>query len=221
MNKDIVCEKTKVFCVGLHKTGTTSFLKALTDEGYKVATYFGVNNPHIQEDALIQGLKLSEKYDAFQDDPWYMLYERLDEKYPGSKFVLTTRDSEKWFKSCVKYFGSESNAVREWFYGTGYDSPLGNKKRWIQRKEQHESDVREYFSNRSNDFLEIDITKGEGWEVLGPFLGLSKTSGLFPRVNTSAQQAHALLSQKYSKSKRLERLYWRLRMKLNRVMRNP
>ena len=39
--------KTKVFCIGFHKTGTTSLETALTKLGYKVTGCFGTKDPDI------------------------------------------------------------------------------------------------------------------------------------------------------------------------------
>ena len=207
--------KTKVFCVGLHKTGTTSLEVALKSVDYRVAGYFGIDNPHIVNDALAQAIEIMKNCDAAQDDPWYLLYKELDCCFPHSKFILTTRNSEKWIKSCIKHFGGSCNEVRKWFYGEGKDEPLGNEDHWIQCKEQHENRVRDFFLNRSNDFLEMDITRGDNWDKLGPFLGINKR-GPFPKINTASQRMHHDLWIKYSQSIGVKRLFFRLCMKIVR-----
>lgn len=216
--KECMMHKTKVFCVGLHKTGTTSLKQALTDQGYRVATFFGIEDPEIRDNALIQGREIAKHYDAFQDDPWYLLYKELDKSYPGSKFILTKRNSELWYRSCLKHFGSRTNCVREWFYGSGLGSPVGNKNHWISRKEEHEFSVLSYFADRAEDFLEMDITQGDGWEKLAPFLGLSDVSLQFPKVNTAASIIHSRLFEKYKDSRGLMKLFYRLRIKLNKSL---
>ncbi len=87
-------KKTKVFVVGFHKTGTSSLATALTILGYKVC---GAQN-HLSR-PLINGnlepfVELAKKYDAFEDDPWPILYKEMDKHFPGSKFILTYRDPE-------------------------------------------------------------------------------------------------------------------------------
>lgn len=39
--------KSKVFCIGFHKTGTTSLELALIRLGYRVTGSFGTKDPHI------------------------------------------------------------------------------------------------------------------------------------------------------------------------------
>ncbi len=40
--------KTKVFCIGFHKTGTSSLAVALKTFGYRVTGPNGVNNPNTE-----------------------------------------------------------------------------------------------------------------------------------------------------------------------------
>src|SRR6056297_1638044 len=96
--------KAKVFGIGLNKTGTTTLGVCLNKLGYNV------------KDCDLKLLKYSDqkkmdpiydtvkKYDGFQDWPWPLLYKELDQRFPGSKFILTTRkNSEAWFRSLKKH----------------------------------------------------------------------------------------------------------------------
>ena len=47
-------KQQKVFCLGFHKTGTTSLGVALGILGYRVSGAFGVNDPDIAEHAVEQ-----------------------------------------------------------------------------------------------------------------------------------------------------------------------
>ncbi len=38
--------------------------------------------------------ELVAQYDAFQDNPWPIIYKGLDVKYPDSKFILMLRDPD-------------------------------------------------------------------------------------------------------------------------------
>ena len=201
--------------MGLHKTGTSSLDVALNSQGYRVAGYFGIDNPRISRDALPQALAIMQNVDAAQDDPWYLLYQELDHEFPNSKYNMTTRDSNKCITSCVKHFGGSCNEVRKWFYGEGRDDPAGNEDHWIQCKEKHENQVREYFVSRNTDFLEMDITQGDCWDQLGPFLNIDKR-GYFPKTNTASQRLHHNLWVKYTHSIGIKRQFYRLCMKLVR-----
>ncbi len=174
--------KAKVFCVGFHKTGTSSLSNALTKLGYRVRTCgpfvvdFETRN-RVCEAAFAE----VEKYDAFQDNPWPIIYQELDQKYPGSKFILTTRPTDKWIKSVVGYFGSKDSSMRKWIYGVGH--PEGHEDVYLERYERHYREVREYFQNRPEDILEISITEGERWEKLCPFLDKEIPDFDFPYTN--------------------------------------
>ena len=207
--------KTKIICVGLHKTATSSLDAALSKVGYKVAGYYGINDPNIANSALSQGIQILQDKDAAQDDPWYLIYRELDTAFPHAKFILTTRNSAKWIKSCKQHFGGSRNEVRRWFYGDGKDDPIGNEEHWIKTKEKHEADVREYFRQRPESFIEMDITAGDDWDKLGPFLGIDK-KGPFPKTNTVSQRIHHELWENLSKSVGIKRLFYRGCMRLVR-----
>ena len=121
----------KVFGIGIQKTGTSSIKRALRQLGYRVATALGVHDPHIARDVYDLAFGLLDRYDAFQDNPWAILYKELDEWCPGSKFILTVRPAEKWIQSVVHHFGGSSTPMREWIYRVG--DPIGNEKIYIQR----------------------------------------------------------------------------------------
>jgi hypothetical protein len=205
----------KIICVGLHKTATSSLDTALSNVGYKVAGYYGINDPNIASSALSQGVGILQDKDAAQDDPWYLIYKELDAAFPQSKFILTTRNSAKWIKSCQQHFGGSHNEVRRWFYGEGKDDPIGNEDHWIKVKERHETEVREYFRHRPESFIEIDITAGDDWDKLGPFLGIEKR-GAFSKTNTASQRLHHELWKKYSKAHGVEMVFYRLWMRMVR-----
>ena len=176
----------KIFCIGFHKTATTSLATALRKLNYRVTGPNGVNDINIQNNALRIAFDLVEKFDAFQDNPWPIIYKELDRKYTHSKFILTTRNSEQWIKSLISHFGESETPMRKWIYGKG--SPLGNEQTYVNRFENHNKEVLEYFKERVNDLLIMDITKGDDWEKLCAYLNLPKPDTPFPHVNKSTDR---------------------------------
>ena len=85
---------TKVFGVGWAKTGTTTLGRCFEILGlsHKSQDLNLVRN-------LDQALTVARLYDSFEDWPWPLFYKQLDKRFPGSKFVLTTRNSNRWLKS--------------------------------------------------------------------------------------------------------------------------
>jgi hypothetical protein len=122
-------------------------------------------------------------FDAFQDNPWPVLYRHLDRRYPGSRFILTVRDPQEWIASAVRYFGAGSTPVREWTYGAG--SPVGNEQLYLRRYQRHNEEVLAWFAVR-DDLLVMDIARGDGWAALCGFLGCDAPALPFPHENRSA-----------------------------------
>lgn len=184
---------TKIFCIGFHKTGTTSLAVVLSTLGYRVTGPNGVQNPNIDKNVLAMAYELVDQYDAFQDNPWPIIYKQLDVKYPGSKFVLTLRDSGSWIRSQVRHFGRKETPMRKWIYGVG--CPEGNEDVYIKRFEDHNKEVIEYFKDRSEDLLILNLAKGDGWEKLCPFLRVDIPNISFPHANKASdrEKTNALL----------------------------
>ncbi len=178
--------KAKVFCLGFHKTGTTSLRVALETLGYRVTGPNGVKDPDIEKNVLPMAYDLAEKFDAFQDNPWPIIYQELDAKYQGCKFILMLRDSESWIKSQVRHFGRKETPMRKWIYGVG--CPEGNEDIYIKRFEDHTREVQNYFKNRPQDLLVMDLAKGDGWDKLCPFLGADIPDVAFPHANKASDR---------------------------------
>lgn len=176
----------KVFGIGFHKTATTSLAESLKILGYRVTGPNGIDNPRIAQEAWPMSVKLADQFDAFQDNPWPLLFRELDCRFPGSKFILTLRPTEEWLRSVVKHFGRKETPMRLWIYGAGH--PEGHEEIYAARYEKHNRDVTEYFKHRPQDLLEMNITKGDGWEKLCPFLETGQPNRPFPRANTAVQR---------------------------------
>jgi hypothetical protein len=178
--------KTKVFCIGFHKTGTTSLEMALKKLGYTVTGSFGTKDPDIANKVHEMAYAMVEKFDAFEDNPWPILYRELDQRFPDSKFALTRRPTENWIRSQVKDFASTETPMRRWIYGEDAGCPLGNEETYTVRYERHNREVQEYFADRPNDLLIIDLPNDDGWSRLCPFLGRTVPDEPFPHANKAS-----------------------------------
>lgn len=174
----------KVFCIGFHKTGTTSLKMALMELGYRVTGPFARHDRDIAETVEGKARRIIAEYDAFQDNPWPIIYRFLDREYPGSRFVLSIRPTEKWIASVVDHFGNSQPPMREWIYGTGKGNPIGNEDVYVERYERHNREVLEYFKDRPGDLITFDISAGDGWEKLCTFLGHPVPDTPFPWKNS-------------------------------------
>lgn len=154
---------------------------ALTQLGYHVC---GAKNDMAQ--ALLDGnieafIDVARKYDAFEDDPWPLLYKEMDKAFPGSKFILTERDADSWYKSCLNHFYEDTTPIRDYIYGDG--SPKDHEDTFKRKYNQHILEVKEYFKGREKDFLIVNWTKGDSWEKLCTFLDIPVPSTPFPHAN--------------------------------------
>jgi len=172
---------TKVFCIGFHKTGTTSLNHSLSRLGYSLTGPNGVGDPSIATNVYDMCYELAEQYDAFADNPWPIVFKEMDQRYPGSKFILTLRSVDEWYESISRHFKDTTTPMRAWIYGAG--SPVGNETIYKDRFNRHYDEVREYFTNRETDLLEFDLIGGDGWDKLCSFLGKDIVNKEFPHLN--------------------------------------
>jgi len=178
----------KVFGIGLSKTGTTSLANALQILGYRTRDNMGVVR-YAKDDLSSVDLGTVEAFDALTDTPIPTFYRHLDARFPGSKFILTVRDTEGWLKSCKKQFTQrfadvQTEAHKRLFLDL-YGTDVFDERRFAAGYERFVGDVREYFKNRPDDLLIIDVTAGEGWDKLCAFLGRPIPEIPFPKANVT------------------------------------
>lgn len=162
----------RIFGIGLPKTGGTSLVDAL-----KVLGYSAIGYPRRGKEEW--------RYQAATDTPVTIAFRELDRQYPGSKFILTTRDLDGWLKSCSRHFGEPyDNTMREKLFGTyQFDEP-----KFRATYERHHREVFNYFAGRSQDLLVYRLGD-EQWEPLCVFLGCPIPDVPFPWSNRAAYSA--------------------------------
>jgi hypothetical protein len=180
-------KKPKVFCVGFQKTGTTSMAAALEMLGYRTASIFGRDWPlaELRRSYVSRGLELARGYDAVQDMPWPLMYRELDRAFPGARFILTWRETDRWLASIVGHFGASPAVLQQLTYGEDAPCPVGHEARYREVYDRHNQEVRAYFRDRPGDFLEMNLSRGDGWEPLCAFLGEPVPAAPFPRTNSA------------------------------------
>ena len=170
-----------MLCVGFHKTGTSSLGRALELLGYRVAGPFGVRRDLTDAELEAEARRRLERHDAVQDNPWPLLFDRLDEWEPGARFILTVRDADAWWQSVASHFGGTSTPMRERIYGVG--DPIDQEARYRSVYEDHNRAVRDHFATRPDDLLELDLGTEPGWEPLCAFLDRPVPDRPFPHAN--------------------------------------
>ena len=218
-------KKSKEFMIigaGWGRTGTTSLKNAL--EIVNIKTYhmeecfkyrdavFWTNISNANGNANRNTFdKIFEKrgFQAALDFPAVSYYKTLMKNYPDAKVILTKRDSEEWYKSCVDTifttmpdYPDTSIGIRIIFAlhlpGMGFTQMFRktmtedafhlfdgkwNKSRILKAYEEHNEEVMQDVP--SDRLLVLDFSKGDGnWEKLCPFLDRSIPYGTpFPRMN--------------------------------------
>lgn len=200
---------SKLFGIGLPRTGTTSLNLALNAIGISSIHFpFGLYETDHRN--------ILNEYQAFVDTPIPLLSEELDRLYPNAGFVLTTRPIKDWLNS-MEWLLTEGRQIWPWreeydeynqqFFGSAdFETDL-----YQDCYEKYHARMYKYFEGRK-DLLILDLAKGYGYQELCQFLDVPIYQGKYPRGNESRQstwlQRIAYRAGQYSKS--LEFLFRRL-----------
>ena len=208
-NKVLAQGKTKYFCIGRNKTGTTSLKTAFEDLGFPVGdqvTAEQLANKYYFDGNFQPIIAYCESAQVFQDAPfsWAETFKYLDKAYPGSKFILTVRDdAEQWYRSITKFhakrFGhghiptaNELRAARYVAKGFVYksvklhgapDDDIYNKQILMDHYNRHNQAVMEYFRDRPQDLLVINLSERGSYRKFVDFLGVASNRNEFPWKN--------------------------------------
>ncbi|MDP1733377.1 MAG: sulfotransferase [Sulfuritalea sp.] len=177
----------KVFGLGLSRTGTTSLHIALV--------LLGIPSIHYPADAASHWLSgrfdtdpLAD-FDACCDLPTPTYFRQLDLAYPGSKFILTTRDIDNWLDSAERHFSgapppSQQTLLRDFIRVATYGVYQFDRGRFRDVYERHHDAVRRYFADRPQDILELAVTSGQGWADLCTFVEKPAPDMAFPKLRS-------------------------------------
>jgi len=175
---------SKLFIIGLPRTGTTSISVALLDYGFKVAH-------------TAYTKRAFELADVISDAPCFSDYPQLDKIFPNSKFVYLERTLEHWVPSMQMLLHKmlpELNpkngylnpvlkrSIRDTFALSETTAPL-TPSHLETCYLAHQQKVVEYFSDR-NDLVKLDVSKNGSLKNLLIFLNIEdENASEFPRLN--------------------------------------
>ena len=214
LKKSLEPEKRRVFCVGRNKTGTTSLSAALEQLGYRVGDQ--QEGELLIEDWAKRDFRslvaYCRKSDAFQDSPFSrdFTFQAMDQAFPGSKFILTVRDSdEQWYASVVRFhtmrlrertgenrlptardlqedpYNYTGYLWRVWqlVYGVAEGDDLYHKEALIREYNEHNRRTQDYFRHRPNDLLVLNAGESSAMVKLCRFLGQPYAGQTMPKLN--------------------------------------
>ena len=161
--------KSKVFGIGLSRTGTTTLHNILLQLGYQSNHFVNELLPPTDWDVL-------NNYDAFIDTPVPFFFKRCYELCPGGKFILTTRDKQEWLSS-MKWMFSQGKIIWSWdktiqqYHQDFYGTKSFNRNILSEHWDQFHREVKLFFKDKSNALLEINLNKEINVKELCLFLG--------------------------------------------------
>lgn len=141
----------KYFCIGLFKTGTMSYSLVMNK--------LGIVDLHFPQGYVSQlgceGVKpwLVRPWDSMSN-VHEVEYPECDELYPDSKFILTTRNVNKWLLSIKQHMGVKwPNNLKLAFddrfqkvFGVPCDKEAFDEEMFSKKFIQHEEAVKDYFA---------------------------------------------------------------------------
>lgn len=174
--------KNKVFFIGFNKTGTVSYHNIMKVIVGKRATHRAIWTDW----AYCSNKENLDQYDVFTDGECANV-QNLDKLYPNSKFILNTRSLADWLISRHKSI-ERSRRLNKWIFRRylplssllNYvnshllDNGDSAMKRWVQIRNAYHCYVLDYFKNREDRFLVLDLADEDALPKLQKFLDLDK-----------------------------------------------
>ena len=172
----------RIFLIGFNKTATRAFAAFFEGNGVPAVHWDENKMAQAMVSNLSRGLKVLDGYDLqfkFYSDfislteseriEGNAFFREMDLNYPGSYFILNTRDTSSWILSRELHnqgaFFEKNMSIMQ------TSDPEVVRAQWRVEKEAHEKEVRAYFKNR-RDFIEIDINLEDIPQKLEEFLDM-------------------------------------------------
>eukprot|EP01098_Paradermamoeba_levis_P005532 TRINITY_DN2329_c0_g1_i1.p1 TRINITY_DN2329_c0_g1~~TRINITY_DN2329_c0_g1_i1.p1 ORF type:complete len:182 (-),score=49.85 TRINITY_DN2329_c0_g1_i1:152-697(-) len=134
--------------------------------------------------------------------PACIFYKELLERYPQAKVILTVRDVDSWYESCINtiyrvgkfkiwkviglvspWTGRFINMAENLIWNQYFEGKFEDKKFAVEKFNKHVEEVKRVVPKDKLLVFEVK----EGWEPLCKFLGKEIPKKPFPRVNDTAE----------------------------------
>lgn len=214
MNSQVERTFKKVICLGLPKTGTTTFGRCAVTLGYEKAPYdVELVRQVAAKDTSAVGPALA-RHDCFEDWPWPVVYRDAYKLEPEAAYILTVRkDANIWLESIRNHTArnpsAESKQLRTHLFGDS--DPWGQGEKYKDFYESHNEQVASFFSDKADQFATVCWERGDGWEELCALLRLEVPANTaFPHANSKASRERVF----YRAKKKIKQIARPLRTKL-------
>lgn len=176
-------ERPILFGIGMQRTGTSSLAAAARILGWSACHGDYTRFPG----ALNLHDPIYKRFNMFCDTPFYAIFEKLDNRFPSAKFILTTRDENSWLKSVRRLFEVngqfKSIATARMHHTIIYGSANFDESCARAVFAEHHRRVTSYFASRPQKLLIIDLSVAMSWDPLCKFLQCPKPLRDFPHLN--------------------------------------
>ena len=177
----------KIFIIGLPRTATTSVCLAMLGLGFKTA-----HNAYTE--------RAFSEAEVIADTPVFCDYQTLDKHFPNSKFIYLTRNKDNWLPSIkqllqrmfVNLQRSDGgfNPHLKRCYNDVF-SPLtadniAQDDFLYECYQRHQQGVFDYFQERTEDLLTIDVSDEQSYQEVLAFLNIASEKGRdsgFEKIN--------------------------------------
>lgn len=181
---------TRIFGIGLHKTATTSLHHAFGLLGFDSAHWRSAHWAKAIWNEMQAGRSrtVEDSY-CLSDLPIPLLYDKLDKAYPNSKFILTIRNEENWIRSVRSHWSDKNEFRSSWatdpftfkIHRELYGTTEFNEEIFRQRYRRHNAEVIQYFDDRHDDLLIMNMDDGGSWFELCRFLNCAIPNVKYPK----------------------------------------
>ena len=177
----------KIFIIGLPRTATTSVCLAMLGLGYKTAHNAYTENAFNEAQVIA-------------DTPVFCDFEKLDKHFPNSKFIYLTRNEEAWLPSIKQLLqrmivnlqrndGGFNPHLKRCYNDVFSPLTVDNIAQddfLLQCYQRHQASIFEYFQDREDDLLTIDVSEPLSYQALLAFLNIAPEQGRasgFEKIN--------------------------------------
>lgn len=183
-----------VFVIGFNKTATSSISHFFTSHKIPSVHHDGGLLVAAMLRNLRRGRKIFHGYDreykVFSDLIFASkenivegnrFFETMQRDYPDSLFILNNRVTGNWIRSRSLHANGE---FLRWQLGIlGSTDPLDAFSLWERQKRVHEEQVKKYFKNFPNQFVEIDIENEDFPAIVSQLLGVEFEKTHWKKIN--------------------------------------
>jgi hypothetical protein len=177
----------KIFIIGLPRTATTSVCLAMLGLGFKTA-----HNAYTE--------RAFSEAEVIADTPVFCDYQTLDKHFPNSKFIYLTRNKDNWLPSIKQLlqrmfvnlqrsdggFNPHLKRCYNDIFSPLTADNIAQDDFLFECYQRHQQGVFDYFQERTEDLLTIDVSDEQSYQEMLAFLNIASEKGRdsgFEKIN--------------------------------------